>query len=101
MYIHTMRMREYENTFSKVVVVYKCVFVKQSMHVQQVYCMKCASVRELKVYRALRFSKGELYKQLLTTNACVYTYRIYIMTPSDQMSQDLSYFSGPSTSGAT
>lgn len=28
------------------------------------------------------------------------TYRIYIMTPSDHMSHDLSYFSGPRTSGA-
>ncbi len=28
------------------------------------------------------------------------TYRIYIMTPRDHMSQDLSYFSGPRTSGA-
>ena len=25
---------------------------------------------------------------------------MYIMTPNDQMSQDLSYFSGPKTSGA-
>ena len=28
------------------------------------------------------------------------TYKMYMMTPSDQISQDLSYFSGPSTSGA-
>ena len=28
------------------------------------------------------------------------TYRIYIMTPKDHMSHDLSYFSGPRTSGA-
>ena len=28
------------------------------------------------------------------------TYNIYMMTPSDHMSHDLSYFSGPSTSGA-
>lgn len=28
------------------------------------------------------------------------TYRMYMMTPRDHMSQDLSYFSGPSTSGA-
>lgn len=28
------------------------------------------------------------------------TYRMYMMTPSDHMSHDLSYFSGPSTSGA-
>lgn len=28
------------------------------------------------------------------------TYKIYMMTPRDHMSQDLSYFSGPSTSGA-
>lgn len=28
------------------------------------------------------------------------TYRMYMMTPSDQISQDLSYFSGPNTSGA-
>lgn len=27
-------------------------------------------------------------------------YRIYIITPNDQISQLLSYFSGPSTSGA-
>ena len=30
----------------------------------------------------------------------LYTYNIYIMTPNDHMSHDLSYFSGPSTSGA-
>ena len=29
-----------------------------------------------------------------------YTYRMYIITPKDQISQDLSYFSGPRTSGA-
>lgn len=29
-----------------------------------------------------------------------FTYRIYMMTPKDHISQDLSYFSGPSTSGA-
>ena len=28
------------------------------------------------------------------------TYKMYIMTPSDQISQDLSYRSGPRTSGA-
>ena len=28
------------------------------------------------------------------------TYRMYMITPRDQISQDLSYFSGPSTSGA-
>lgn len=28
------------------------------------------------------------------------SYRIYMMTPRDHMSQDVSYFSGPSTSGA-
>ena len=28
------------------------------------------------------------------------TYRMYMMTPRDHMPQDLSYFSGPSTSGA-
>lgn len=28
------------------------------------------------------------------------THKIYIMTPKDQMSQLLSYFSGPNTSGA-
>lgn len=28
------------------------------------------------------------------------THRMYMMTPRDHMSQDLSYFSGPSTSGA-
>ena len=28
------------------------------------------------------------------------TYKMYIMTPSDQISQDLSYRSGPNTSGA-
>lgn len=28
------------------------------------------------------------------------TYKMYMMTPRDHMSQDLSYFSGPSTSGA-
>ena len=28
------------------------------------------------------------------------TYRMYMMTPRDHISQDLSYFSGPSTSGA-
>lgn len=28
------------------------------------------------------------------------TYKMYIMTPKDQMSQLLSYFSGPKTSGA-
>ena len=28
------------------------------------------------------------------------TYRMYMMTPRDQISQDLSYFSGPNTSGA-
>ena len=28
------------------------------------------------------------------------TYRMYIITPKDQISQDLSYFSGPRTSGA-
>ena len=28
------------------------------------------------------------------------THKIYMMTPSDQISHDLSYFSGPSTSGA-
>ena len=28
------------------------------------------------------------------------TYRIYMMTPRDQISHDLSYLSGPSTSGA-
>lgn len=28
------------------------------------------------------------------------TYRMYMMTPRDQISQDLSYFSGPRTSGA-
>ena len=27
-------------------------------------------------------------------------YKMYMMTPNDQMSQDLSYFSGPRTSGA-
>ena len=30
----------------------------------------------------------------------VRTHRMYMMTPRDQISQDLSYFSGPSTSGA-
>ena len=30
----------------------------------------------------------------------MYTYKIYMMTPKDHMSQDLSYFSGPKTSGA-
>lgn len=29
-----------------------------------------------------------------------HTHRMYMMTPKDHMSQDLSYFSGPSTSGA-
>ena len=29
------------------------------------------------------------------------TYNIYIITPRDHISQDLSYFSGPKTSGAT
>ena len=28
------------------------------------------------------------------------TYKIYMITPKDQISQDLSYFSGPNTSGA-
>lgn len=28
------------------------------------------------------------------------TYNMYIMTPSDHISHDLSYFSGPKTSGA-
>jgi len=28
------------------------------------------------------------------------TNRMYVMTPSDHMSQEVSYFSGPSTSGA-
>ncbi len=28
------------------------------------------------------------------------TYKMYMMTPRDQISQDLSYFSGPNTSGA-
>ena len=28
------------------------------------------------------------------------TYNIYIMTPNDHISHDLSYFSGPKTSGA-
>ncbi len=28
------------------------------------------------------------------------TYKMYMMTPSDQISHDLSYFSGPRTSGA-
>ena len=28
------------------------------------------------------------------------TYKIYVMTPSDHMSHDVSYDSGPSTSGA-
>ena len=28
------------------------------------------------------------------------THRMYMITPRDQISQDLSYFSGPSTSGA-
>ena len=30
----------------------------------------------------------------------VSTYNIYIITPRDHISQDLSYFSGPKTSGA-
>lgn len=30
-----------------------------------------------------------------------FTYKMYIITPSDQISQLLSYFSGPNTSGAT
>ena len=34
----------------------------------------------------------------LITAQC--TYRMYIITPKDQISQDLSYFSGPRTSGA-
>lgn len=29
------------------------------------------------------------------------THRMYMMTPRDHMSHDLSYFSGPKTSGAT
>lgn len=29
------------------------------------------------------------------------THRMYMMTPRDHMSHDLSYFSGPRTSGAT
>lgn len=29
-----------------------------------------------------------------------FTYKIYIITPNDHMSHDLSYFSGPKTSGA-
>lgn len=29
-----------------------------------------------------------------------HTHRMYMMTPKDHISQDLSYFSGPSTSGA-
>ena len=28
------------------------------------------------------------------------THKMYIITPRDQMSHDLSYFSGPKTSGA-
>jgi len=33
---------------------------------------------------------------------CVYrtTNRMYVMTPRDHMSHDVSYFSGPNTSGA-
>ena len=30
----------------------------------------------------------------------MHAYKMYMMTPNDQMSQDLSYFSGPRTSGA-
>lgn len=33
------------------------------------------------------------------TDRC-YTHRIYMITPRDHMSHDLSYFSGPRTSGA-
>ena len=29
-----------------------------------------------------------------------FTYRMYMITPKDQISHDLSYFSGPNTSGA-
>ena len=34
------------------------------------------------------------------THTHSYTHRMYMMTPRDHMSHDLSYFSGPSTSGA-
>ena len=38
----------------------------------------------------------------LTDDSCHRcTYKMYMITPRDQMSQLLSYFSGPSTSGAT
>lgn len=38
-------------------------------------------------------AKGRVQKNMIT-------HKIYMMTPRDHMSQDLSYFSGPSTSGA-
>ena len=30
----------------------------------------------------------------------IFTHKIYVITPRDHMSHDLSYFSGPRTSGA-
>ena len=40
------------------------------------------------------------YNGVHTVCLLVDTYRMYMMTPSDQISHDLSYFSGPNTSGA-
>lgn len=41
-----------------------------------------------------------LRKQFFNLHNMSYAYRIYIITPNDHMSQLLSYFSGPNTSGA-
>jgi len=37
---------------------------------------------------------------MITFNLYTHTYNIYIITPNDHISQLLSYFSGPKTSGA-
>ena len=42
-------------------------------------------------------------KRLVTINSVLkylHTYNMYIITPNDHISQDMSYFSGPKTSGA-
>ena len=40
------------------------------------------------------------YRKQCAFHQTCHTYRMYMMTPRDHISQDLSYFSGPSTSGA-
>lgn len=49
---------------------------------------------------AMKEGKNNLQGEGIQQVTRALTYRMYIMTPNDHMSHDLSYFSGPRTSGA-